>query len=106
MTERAWSLSCIASGVLNIVYGFQISDLEDPYIALLQKAVGEFAEAKVPGRYLVEYFPFLKHIPGWVPGSAARRTGDRIKPLALQVKNQPYDAVKNGQVIRICIPNR
>ncbi len=54
--------------VLRVVYDKSITDMNDEYVVVAQDALTGVNVAGVPGAFWVEYFPFLKNIPGWVPG--------------------------------------
>ncbi|CEL58967.1 O-methylsterigmatocystin oxidoreductase OS=Aspergillus flavus (strain ATCC 200026 / FGSC A1120 / NRRL 3357 / JCM 12722 / SRRC 167) GN=ordA PE=2 SV=1 [Rhizoctonia solani AG-1 IB] len=52
--------------VAKLTYGYDVKDESDEYIDKAERALGAFAYATTPGRFLVDYFPFLKHVP-WAP---------------------------------------
>ncbi|KAF8702305.1 cytochrome P450, partial [Rhizoctonia solani] len=52
--------------VAKLTYGYDVKDESDEYIDKAEKTLGTFAYASTPGRFLVDYFPLLKHIP-WAP---------------------------------------
>ncbi|KAF8748048.1 cytochrome P450 [Rhizoctonia solani] len=52
--------------VAKLTYGYEVKDESDEYIDKAEKTLGTFAYASTPGRFLVDYFPLLKHIP-WAP---------------------------------------
>ncbi|KAJ9495776.1 hypothetical protein LTR99_010686 [Exophiala xenobiotica] len=52
-----------ASIVFTIAYGHRVDSLQSPIIRQRLKMMHRAAATNVPGRYLVESFPILKHIP-------------------------------------------
>ena len=66
----------------------------DRYASLSRYATKAAFVITVPGLFWVEYFPWLRHIPAWVPGSTARRFADPYKPHALKVRSTAFEAVK------------
>jgi len=52
-----------ASIVFTIAYGHRIDSLQSPIIRQRMKIMHRNAALNVPGRYLVESFPILKHVP-------------------------------------------
>ncbi|KIX09901.1 uncharacterized protein Z518_00982 [Rhinocladiella mackenziei CBS 650.93] len=52
-----------ASIVFTIAYGHRIDSLESPIVRQRMKIMHWNAALNVPGRYLVESFPIMKHIP-------------------------------------------
>lgn len=52
----------------------------------------------VPGAFMVELFPFLKHIPAWLPGGGARKFADQYIQAVEGLRNRPFDEVKHAAV--------
>ena len=96
----------LAAIIANLVYGIQISSMNDEFVRSSSVAVEAIADAKMPGRYWIDYLPVLKMIPPWIPGAAARKRGDVIRPITLEMKNKPFDAVKAGNVKSKILPLR
>ena len=65
--------STFAGAIAKIVYGFDVKETGDPYIAQMEAALAS-GEALTPGRYLVEYLPILRFVPGWMPGASFQKT--------------------------------
>ena len=84
----------LATIILDIVYGLQIESMDDNYVKLVIESVTAFSESRVPNRYWVEYMPFLRHIPPWVPGAAAAKAGAWLYPKTEEMINSPFDAIK------------
>lgn len=49
-----------------------------------------FGEANIPGRFMVNVFPFLKHVPGWVPGAGFQSFFDKFREAANKTLHLPY----------------
>lgn len=81
----------MASIVLLAIYGKSITSMDDEYVVTAQKASEGFGLALIPGAYWVEFLPFLRHIPSWVPGTTARKLADEYMPYVSYVRNKPYD---------------
>ena len=58
---------------MKVVYGIDAKEEGDEYIGTLDAALTAATEGIVSGKFLVEYFPFLKHIPTWVPWAYSQR---------------------------------
>lgn len=86
---------------MDTVYGITIEDMNDDYIVRMEEAAAAFGMIKVPGAFLADSFPLLRHIPGWAPGGSARRFGDNLKATVLSCKNEPFDTVKR-EIVRGC----
>ncbi|KAF9257842.1 cytochrome P450 [Marasmius fiardii PR-910] len=79
------------SVVLSVAYGLDIKPKGDPYVAIADAAMHPLLEALVPGKYLVDSFPILKHIPSWFPGAGFQRKAEESKDLATKIVNKPFD---------------
>ncbi|KAI0676518.1 O-methylsterigmatocystin oxidoreductase [Trametes maxima] len=77
--------------IMDVTYGIRVAEIEDPYIDVARRSAALFSDIVIPGRYLVELFPFMKHIPSWFPGAGykreALRRGADVNPL----RDLPYD---------------
>ncbi|THH27824.1 hypothetical protein EUX98_g6368 [Antrodiella citrinella] len=90
----------VTSVIFSIVYGKQIKSMDDEYVILAQRGIEGISQACIPGIYWVEYLPFLRYVPSWVPSTTSRQLADKYKPYVLGVRDKPYqevkDAVDNG----------
>ncbi|KAJ5372095.1 hypothetical protein N7517_004101 [Penicillium concentricum] len=60
--------------ILNVTYGYYVGPSgEDPLVRLANLAVWQFAEAAMPGAWLVDFIPALKYVPAWMPGANFQR---------------------------------
>ena len=87
-----------AAVIMKIAYGHQIESDDDEYIKLAVEAMDVLNETHMTGKYWVEFMPFIRHFPTWVPGAASVKFGARWKPVVLEMVNRPFDAVKNDPV--------
>ena len=59
--------STTASMVLSAVYGWPpIESKDDPLVTQINDQVHRLIRAALPGTYLVEIFPVMKHLPTWM----------------------------------------
>ncbi|KAH0358314.1 putative cytochrome P450, partial [Aureobasidium melanogenum] len=81
--------------ILKVVYDYTIEPFKnDPLVHLVDEAMEQFSEATVPGRWMVDIFPFLSNVPSWVPGTGFQKTAAAWKQTLLDVANVPYDYAK------------
>ncbi|KAH9899373.1 O-methylsterigmatocystin oxidoreductase [Cubamyces lactineus] len=80
--------------ILRIVYGIEVADHNDKYIDIAEKGADVYIKVTVPGRYLVETFPILRHLPSWFPGAGFKRDAASWKPAVLALRNAPFDHAK------------
>ncbi|PFH47987.1 hypothetical protein AMATHDRAFT_66464 [Amanita thiersii Skay4041] len=78
--------------IISIAYGLHVLPENDPYIATAEAAVHPLVAAGVPGAFLVDSFPFLKHVPEWFPGAGFQRKAREWRKLALNMLEKPYKA--------------
>ncbi|KAJ4297910.1 hypothetical protein N0V90_005809 [Kalmusia sp. IMI 367209] len=83
------------SVILKITYGYTTEPRgSDPFVDLAAKTMAQFADATVPGRWMVDILPFLRYLPDWVPGTGFKETARRMAIQLAQCTNQPYEFVK------------
>ncbi|KAI0693294.1 cytochrome P450 [Cerioporus squamosus] len=85
------------SSIIKIIYGLDVADKNDQYIAMMEKIL-EGGEAFVPGRYYVEFLPFLRHIPGWVPGAGFQKDFAVWRHASEWVRNVIPEHTKEGMI--------
>nr|BED43019.1 cytochrome P450 monooxygenase [Trametes versicolor] len=78
--------------IMDVVYGITVTERDDPYVSLAQKATIIFSSIVVPGQYLVEVLPFLKHVPSWLPGAGFKRQAKQWSKTISAARNTAYDA--------------
>lgn len=76
-----------------MTYGKKVLGLNDPYVRLVETVSEGSNKAALPGAWWVEFFPFLRHIPDWVPGIAFKRFIQKYIPLVKAMRDRPFDEV-------------
>jgi len=62
-------LKYYSSGILlEVTYGFDVKPVNDPYVKIAENGM-QFLRGLIPGTFLVDAFPLLKHVPEWIPGA-------------------------------------
>ena len=87
--------SFFGSTIMRIVYGLDVAEKNDEYISLVEKGVDVFIRITVPGRYLVEALPFLRHLPSWFPCAKFRRDAAEWKKSVEAMRDVPFRAAKD-----------
>ncbi|KAF8649934.1 hypothetical protein AX16_005472 [Volvariella volvacea WC 439] len=80
--------------ILGVTYGLKLKDKNDPYIGISEAALKILLAAMVPGRFVLDYLPFLKWIPEWVPGASFKKLAKKGQELAMNLEDLPYEACK------------
>ncbi|TCD66265.1 hypothetical protein EIP91_001594 [Steccherinum ochraceum] len=83
-----------ATIIYRVTYGKTITNMDHEYIVAAEKAVGALSMTAVPGAYWVEYFPFMKHIPSWMPGAKFKKVAEEIRSHVVSMRDKPYDDAK------------
>ena len=56
------------------------------------------AEGLTPGAFLVEYFPFLRHVPAWLPGAGFQTRLKRWRDASHAMVDMPFAKAKDNIV--------
>ena len=84
--------------MLKILYDIDAADENDQRIALVEDVLESVAQGVVPGKFLVEFFPFLRHVPAWVPGAGFQALFAGWREAAELMRCEPFELVKRSMV--------
>ena len=84
---------------MNITYGIDVQESDDPYILLAEEALKGFNEAAIPGTFWVDLFPILKHVPSWFPGAGFQRKAAHWRQVNTLLTGKPFFYVQE-QLVR------
>ena len=93
--------SFITSIVYSVIYGREIAGMDDEWVELAERIAEGSLQAIVPGAFWVEFFPFTKHIPSWVPGTSFWKHVHEYLPLIRRLRDEPYETVKTA-IVSVC----
>ena len=93
-----FNLRQVSASIMRITYGINVKEEGDEYIAMLETAMEDFVDAMSPGKYLVEFLPFLKYVPTWVPGAHVQRLFVKWREDNARAVDTPYDYAVAHQV--------
>ncbi|TFK49132.1 cytochrome P450 [Heliocybe sulcata] len=79
--------------VLTVTYGIPVKSFDDELVKLAEDTMDVVTEALVPGTFLVDFLPFLKILPSWMP---FHQYGRRGKALLDELMNSPFERVKRN----------
>ena len=86
---------------MKIGYGISVQESDDPYISIAEVVLSGGAEPGVPGAFLVDFLPFLKHVPSWFPGAGFQKKAlVRWREAMSTMANKPFCHVKE-QLVQI-----
>ncbi|KAF5710714.1 oxidoreductase [Fusarium mundagurra] len=67
----------------------------DRIVAMANLVMEEFSQATTPGAWMVDFIPWLRHIPDWIPGAGFKKTARLFRQHLLQNVQDPYQYVKD-----------
>ncbi|KAJ7029520.1 cytochrome P450 [Mycena alexandri] len=76
--------------IINVAYGIDVLPIDDPYVALAEEAIQAGLDATVPGKFLVDSFPILRYVPGWLPGAGFKRQAKEWRKIARAFRDLPF----------------
>jgi cytochrome P450 len=80
--------------ILRISHGYELQGDNDPFVDLADKATEQFSLSTAPGAFLVDFMPFLKYVPAWVPGAGFQRIAKAWSDTLNEMVDMPYNFVK------------
>lgn len=83
-----------------IMYGHDVAPTNDPFVTLAENATKAGSEAVLPGSFAVNIFPFLQHLPTWMPGAGFWPTVYAVRKLTEDMKTIPFQFVRKNMVSR------
>ncbi|KAJ7704674.1 cytochrome P450 [Mycena metata] len=88
-------IKTLAAGIImSTVYGYEIQPTNDRFVTLSEESVKKVAESFFPGAQLVNTFPILRHLPGWLPGCGFQQFAAESRDLVEEMKSAPFEFVK------------
>ncbi|KAF8154532.1 cytochrome P450 [Crassisporium funariophilum] len=94
-----------AATIMNIAYGINVKESEDPYISNAEKALHGLSVAGIPGTFLVDLIPILKHVPNWIPGASFKRKALQWRSINADVAEKPFRHVKEQMKRGTAVPS-
>ena len=91
--------STFAATIMNIVYGIDIQESDDPYLLLAEESLDGLNKAAILGTFWVDFFPILKYVPSWVPGAGFQKKATHWRELNASMTGKPFRFVKE-QLVR------
>ncbi|KAH9925314.1 cytochrome P450 [Fomitopsis serialis] len=95
----------VASIVLQITHGRDINDSSDPLVQLAELVNAQFSATATPGKFLVDVFPFLRHVPDWLPGTGFKALAKEARHTLERILDEPYHEVKEQLARGTAVPS-
>ncbi|KAI5118229.1 hypothetical protein M0805_000725 [Coniferiporia weirii] len=82
--------------ILKISHGYTIASRgPDPFVDLADATLVVFSECLIPGKWAIDNFPLLRHLPDWLPGFSSKKTAREWNRIVMDFINKPYAFVKH-----------
>jgi cytochrome P450 len=90
--------------IMSLMYGYDLKENDKIVEAPVQlgKILGRFV---LPGSALVNYLPFLRHTPSWVPWLSYESLIQECRECGHRTMNEPIDFVKNAMQDGTAVPS-
>ncbi|TFK38918.1 cytochrome P450 [Crucibulum laeve] len=88
--------------VLSVTYGIPVDKADHEYITHAEDTMIMIAKATVPGAYLCDLLPFMKHLPFWVP---FQREAAHGKWMIERLVTMPFEHVKRDMALGKAAPS-
>ncbi|KAF5366453.1 hypothetical protein D9758_009803 [Tetrapyrgos nigripes] len=79
--------------ILSITYGITAQPSSDPFIEAAEVALKSVTEAARPGAFLVDQFPWLRHVPSWFPGASFKKKAREWRMYKDRMTDGPFNVV-------------
>ncbi|KAL5530920.1 hypothetical protein ACEPAG_3796 [Sanghuangporus baumii] len=83
-----------ASAILSATYGYRVTRGDDPLIKLNTHSERAIIALGPPGSTLVDFFPFLRYFPSFIPGVSFKKVADAARVALRSMCDLPYEMVK------------
>ncbi|KAK7049872.1 hypothetical protein VNI00_005302 [Paramarasmius palmivorus] len=94
---RAHIRTFAAATIMGVTYGHDVASTNDYFVDLAEKAISSLVSLSSPSSAVVNLFPFLRHLPPWIPGlSYYRRVSDQSHQWIDDMVHKPYELVIDG----------
>ncbi|KZP29740.1 cytochrome P450 [Athelia psychrophila] len=84
----------VGAMIIEFSYGFEALPQNDPFIDTAEGSLRTIALGGVPGAWLVDTVPILKHVPSWFPGAGFKRKAREWKRYSDDMLEAPFRALK------------
>lgn len=86
---------------MKVGYGINVYDEDNMYVRIAKDALEGPVEGLVPGKFLVEFLPFLRYIPPWFPFATSQRLWAKWQAAGETLKNTPFEETKEKLVCTV-----
>ncbi|QRV85553.1 cytochrome P450 family protein [Ceratobasidium sp. AG-Ba] len=81
----------LAATLTESIYGYSIRTSDDSFAMSLKELAENATRACLPSNFLVNVFPMLVHVPGWMPGAGWKRAAQKWREQQESTTNAAYE---------------
>ncbi|KAF8895356.1 CyP450 monooxygenase [Infundibulicybe gibba] len=85
-----------AAVVMAVFYGYDISPVNDKFVTLSERAVGNLSNSIFPGATAVNWIPILRFLPSWFPGAGFQKYAEETRDLLASMRELPFQFVRES----------
>lgn len=90
--------SLFGAMIIEVVYGFEDEDRINHYVDLNDRALAAVVEGFTHGRFWVDYLPWLRYVPSWLPGAEFKRKAEKWREEAVKLREGPFEEARRALV--------
>ncbi|THU92602.1 hypothetical protein K435DRAFT_671855, partial [Dendrothele bispora CBS 962.96] len=83
---------------LRVLYGIATQEELDDYVRIAYLASESLIVAANHGSFFVDYLPWLKYVPAWLPGASFKQKANAWAPMVSDLLNTPWETLKSSMV--------
>ncbi|KAJ7866373.1 cytochrome P450 [Mycena olivaceomarginata] len=91
--------------IMSTMYGISVDSAQDPYIVRAEAAMNMISKAVIPGEFIVDLLPALKHLPTWFPLTRFHTVGEEGRKMIAELVEKPYQYVKDEMAAGSSVPS-
>ncbi|KAF9266522.1 cytochrome P450 [Marasmius fiardii PR-910] len=88
-----------AATILATVYGYDIAPTNDRFVAIAEETMKTSAVIGQPSAVVVNFLPFLRHLPLAIPIFPFQRIARRVRGMLNEMRTEPYEFVKRNMAV-------
>jgi hypothetical protein len=94
-----------AATVMAMTFGYEYPPgrKEDRFVKLAEDTAAGVTSLFLPESTIINIFPFLRHIPPWVPGATTQKAAANIRETFKGFKNEPFEYLKREVVSKFSV---
>ncbi|CAE7178232.1 unnamed protein product [Rhizoctonia solani] len=84
--------------IMRVTYGYPVTNANDPHVSSSDEAIELLRHVAMMGNYLVDSYPFLRHLPEWLPGMGFKAKAREWSSLPNKMADVPFEWTKKQMV--------